>query len=120
MSLTFAEGWFPVLKRLSLYDLPNLSHIQFGKGSLVHLNVLILGRCAELTEIPQGIENLIQLDNLEFFEMPSEIVQKIHDGEALEGNYEDSQRTTAVKNTRWHNGQLLQHMIYTNLSTVQT
>uniref|UniRef100_A0ACD5UU91 Uncharacterized protein n=1 Tax=Avena sativa TaxID=4498 RepID=A0ACD5UU91_AVESA len=115
MSLTFVEGCFPVLKKLSLQCLPNLSHIEFRKGSLVHLNVLILGRCAELTEIPQGIENLIQLYNLELFEMPSEIIEKIQDGEALDVNYEDSQRTTAVKSSLWHNGHLLQNTIHTNL-----
>ncbi|KAM3369463.1 hypothetical protein ACQJBY_017387 [Aegilops geniculata] len=117
-SLTFPEGCFPVLKKLSLHELPKLSHIEFQKGSLVHLNALILGRCDELTEIPQGIENLTELDNLELFEMPSEIIQKIQDGE-VERNYEDSQRTTTVKNTRWYNGQLLQKTIYTNLFTVQ-
>lgn len=118
-SLTFAEGCFPVLKKLSLHGLPNLSHIEFQKGSLVHLNVLILGCCAELTEIPQGMENLIQLDNLELFEMPSEIVQKMQDGEVLGENHEDARRTTTVKNTRWHNGQLLEKTIYTNLFDVQ-
>ncbi|XP_037478978.1 disease resistance protein RPM1-like [Triticum dicoccoides] len=118
-SLTFPEGCFPVLKKLSLHDLPNLSHVEFQKGSLVHLNELILGRCDDLTEIPQGIENLTQLDNLELFEMPSEIIQKIQDGETLQGNYEDSQRTTTVKNIHWYNGQLLQKTIYTNLFTVQ-
>ncbi|EMS49860.1 Disease resistance protein RPM1 [Triticum urartu] len=117
-SLTFPEGCFPVLKKLSLHDLPNLSHVEFQKGSLVHLNELILGRC-DLTEIPQGIENLTQLDNLELFEMPSEMIQKIQDGETLQGNYEDSQRTTTVKNIHWYNGQLLQKTIYTNLFTVQ-
>ncbi|VAH50788.1 unnamed protein product [Triticum turgidum subsp. durum] len=117
--LTFPEGSFPVLKKLSLHEMPNLSHVEFGKGSLVHLNVLILGRCDELTAIPQGIENLTELNNLELFEMPSEIIQKIQDGETLEGNYEDSQRTTTVKNIHWYNGRLLQKTIYTNLFTVQ-
>ncbi|XBI57895.1 hypothetical protein VPH35_039207 [Triticum aestivum] len=70
--LTFPEGSFPVLKKLSLHEMPNLSHVEFRKGSLVHLNLLILGRCDELTEIPQGIENLTELDNLELFEMPKD------------------------------------------------
>lgn len=117
-SLTFPEGCFPVLKKLSLHELPKLSHVEFQKGSLVHLNVLILGRCDELTEIPQGIENLTELDNLELFEMPSEIIQKIQDAE-VERNYEDSRRTTTVKNTCWYNGQFLQKTIYTNLFTIQ-
>ncbi|KAI5011457.1 hypothetical protein ZWY2020_013594 [Hordeum vulgare] len=118
-SLSFPEGSFPVLKKLSLHELPNLSHIEFQKGSLLHLNVLILGRCDELTEIPQGIENLIELDNLELYEMPSEIIEKIQDRETLVGDYKDSRRTTTVKNTVWYNGQLLQKTIYTNLFTIQ-
>jgi hypothetical protein len=56
---------------------------------------------------------------MELFEMASEIVEKMQDGETLEGNYEDSRRTIAVKNTRWHYGQLLHDTFYTNLFTVQ-
>lgn len=104
-SLTFEEGGFPVLKNLSLHDLPNLSHLEFRERSLVHLNALTLGQCDELTEVPQGIESLIQLDNIELFEMPSKMIQMIRDGAAPEGNYEDSRRTINVKNTRWYYGQ---------------
>lgn len=118
-SLIFAEGCFPVLKNLSLHGFPNLSHLEFQQGSLVHLNTLTLGRCDELTEVPQGIENLIQLGNMELFEMSSDIVEKMQDGETLEGNHEDTRRTIAVKNTRWHSGQLLQNTFYTNLFAVQ-
>jgi disease resistance protein RPM1 len=117
--LIFAEGCFPVLKNLSLHGFPNLSHLEFQQGSLVHLNTLTLGRCDELTEVPQGIENLIQLGNMELFEMSSDIVEKMQDGETLEGNHEDTRRTIAVKNTRWHSGQLLQNTFYTNLFAVQ-
>ncbi|XP_051218523.2 disease resistance protein RPM1 [Lolium perenne] len=111
-SLIFPEGCFPVLKKLSLHELCNLSQLEFRKGSLVHLNVLSLGCCDELTEVPQGIENLIRLDKMELFEMASGIIEKMQDEEASGGDHEDSRRTIAVKNTRWHYGQLLHDTIY--------
>lgn len=51
-SLTFAAGCFPILRELSLQYLPNLTHIEFQKESLVvvDLRLLMLGRCTGLAE----------------------------------------------------------------------
>ncbi|EEC70833.1 hypothetical protein OsI_02321 [Oryza sativa Indica Group] len=90
-SLTFIDGSFPALKKLSLHGLPNLSHLEFQKGSLVDLRELMLGRCVQLTEIPQGIENLTHLEKMDLFEQPTVLIQQIQNGEVLqEHRHQDS------------------------------
>uniref|UniRef100_A0A452XTI1 Uncharacterized protein n=3 Tax=Aegilops tauschii subsp. strangulata TaxID=200361 RepID=A0A452XTI1_AEGTS len=118
-SLTFAAGCFPVLRQLNLQGLPNLTSIEFQKDSLADLRLLTLGLCLELTEIPQSIENLIHLENVELFQMPSKLIEKIPYGKGYGANHQDGQRTTVVKNFFWHNARLLEQKIYINLSNVQ-
>ncbi|KAM3406697.1 hypothetical protein ACQJBY_000655 [Aegilops geniculata] len=117
-SLTFAAGCFPVLRQLNLQGLPNLTSIEFQKDSLVDLRLLTLGLCLELTEIPRSIENLIHLENVELFQMPSKLIEKIPYGKGYGANHQDGQRITVVKNF-WHNARLLEQNIYINLSNVQ-
>ncbi|KAF8702899.1 hypothetical protein HU200_032735 [Digitaria exilis] len=78
-SLTFAAGAFPVLRKLRLEALAYLAHIDFQKGSLLALEKLILCHCFELIKIPQGIENLMHLKNLELSHMPIELTEKVHE-----------------------------------------
>jgi hypothetical protein len=75
----------------------------------------MLGRCPQLADVPKSIQNLGHLKNLELFEMPSEFVEKI----PAEGDYEDDQRTTIVKNIFCRSGRLFEKKFYTNLSNVQ-
>ncbi|CAL4934521.1 unnamed protein product [Urochloa decumbens] len=75
--MVFVEGDFPSLHRLTLENLPNLHRIEFQEGCLVKLRDLVLGLCRELTEIPQGIEKLKHLPNLELFGMPTEFIDKL-------------------------------------------
>jgi hypothetical protein len=65
----------------------------------------MLGRCPQLADVPKSIQNLGHLKNLELFEMPSEFVEKI----PAEGDYEDDQRTTIVKNIFCHSGRLFEN-----------
>ena len=68
------------LQKLTLEDLPNLSHIEFQEGCLVNLRGLALGRCTKLTEAPQGMEKLEHLkNNVELFGMPTEFVDKLEE-----------------------------------------
>ncbi|TVU39543.1 hypothetical protein EJB05_12967, partial [Eragrostis curvula] len=87
-NLTFPGGSFSTLQKLTLQDLPNLSHIEFQQGCLANLSSLVLSLCMELTEIPQGMASLMHLQNLEVSAMPTEFVQKLkeHNGDA--GYYE--------------------------------
>lgn len=112
-------GCFPVLRQLNLQGLPNLTSIEFQKDSLADLRLLTLGLCLELTEIPRSIENLIHLENVELFQMPSKFIEKIPYGKGHGANHRDDQRITVVKNFFWHNARLLEQKIYINLSNVQ-
>ena len=56
--MVFVEGGYPSLRKLTLEDLPNLSHIEFQEGCLVNLRDLVLGRCMELIETPRSMEKL--------------------------------------------------------------
>nr|CAI64489.1 OSJNBa0065H10.8 [Oryza sativa Japonica Group] len=119
-SLTFANGYFPALKKLTLHDLPNLSHLEFQKGSLVDLHVLMLGRCAQLNKLPQDIRNLVNLETMDLFEMPSEIIQNIQNNEILQEHNHESEHTIVIKNIRWNNGKLLEEKVYINLSLLES
>ncbi|RCV34796.1 hypothetical protein SETIT_7G187000v2 [Setaria italica] len=97
-SLTFAAGDFPVLRKLRLEDLAYLAHLEFQKGSLLDLEELMLCRCFELIKIPQGIENLMHLKNLELSDMPIELTEKVQERqESSEGKHQDARHATIVK-----------------------
>ncbi|KAL6611332.1 hypothetical protein ACP70R_039260 [Stipagrostis hirtigluma subsp. patula] len=76
-NMTFSNGSFPNLQKLTLRNLPNLTSIEFQQGCLLNLRDMVLGRCTELTEAPEGMENLIHLKNLELFRMPPDFVHKL-------------------------------------------
>ncbi|OEL36640.1 Disease resistance protein RPM1 [Dichanthelium oligosanthes] len=116
--MTFSEGGFPVLRRLRLEGLRSLAHLEFQKGSLVALQKLMLRQCAELIEIPQGIENLIHLENLELFEMPNELTRKIQEGQESGGDHQNYEHTTIVKVIQVHDGRWFEKKIDTNLCTL--
>jgi len=118
-SLTFAAGVFPVLRNLRLEDLAYLAHLEFQKGSLLALEKLMLCQCSELIKIPQGIENLMHLKNLELRDMPIELTEKLQERQESEGKYQDAWHTTIVKVIRTHNGWLLEKKFNTNLCTLQ-
>jgi disease resistance protein RPM1 len=118
-SLIFAAGVFPVLRKLRLDDLANLSHLEFQQGSLVNLDKLMLSQCFELTKIPQGIENLVHLKNLELSDMPIELTEQIQKGQESEGKHQDALHTTIVKVLHMHNGLLLEKKVHINLCALQ-
>ncbi|XP_062230843.1 disease resistance protein RPM1-like [Phragmites australis] len=77
-NMVFVQGSFPTLQKLTLEDLPNLSHIEFQEGCLVNLRHLVIGLCTKLTETPQGMEKLMMhLQNLQLFGMPTEFVANL-------------------------------------------
>ncbi|CAN6213900.1 unnamed protein product [Urochloa humidicola] len=76
-SMIFTQDSFPTLRKLTLESLPDLSRIAFQEGCLVNLCDLVLGQCTELTETPQGMENLKHIKNLELFGMQAEFVDNL-------------------------------------------
>jgi len=117
--LTFAEGGFPVLRRLRLQDLRSLASLEFQKGSLVDLQKLMLFQCTEMIKIPQGIENLMHLETLELFEMPSELTRKIQEGQEPGRHHQNYEPATIVKVIQVQDGRWFEKKFYTNLCTLQ-
>ncbi|CAL5026116.1 unnamed protein product [Urochloa decumbens] len=118
-SLTFAAGDFPVLRKLRLEDLAYLAQLEFQKGSLRGLEELMLSQCFELIKIPQGIENLMHLKNLELSDMPLKLTEKVHERQESEGKHQYAWHTTTVKVIHTRNRLLLEKKFNINLCTLQ-
>ncbi|GJN07552.1 hypothetical protein PR202_ga25392 [Eleusine coracana subsp. coracana] len=75
--MTFSRGSFPSLQKMTLKDLPNLCHIEFQQGCLVNLQDIVLGHCKMLIEAPKGLENFVDLPNVELYGMSDEFVNNL-------------------------------------------
>ncbi|PHT60204.1 hypothetical protein CQW23_02567 [Capsicum baccatum] len=72
--LYFEQGKFQRLKLLNLDKLDGLRRVTIGEGSIPHLEKLVVQRCALVESVPTGIECLLNLKVLEFFDMPDEFI----------------------------------------------
>ncbi|EMS51367.1 Disease resistance protein RPM1 [Triticum urartu] len=70
--LAFLTGWFPKLKILYLIDLPNLNWLEIQQGAMASLERLYLVNLSSMMEVPPGIEFLMPLQFLGFFEITSD------------------------------------------------
>lgn len=64
--LEFLTGWFPKLKNLYLWDMPNLMRIEIHQRAMVTLEVLVLDNLSSMSGVPDGIEFLLPLQRLTF------------------------------------------------------
>ncbi|KAM3393432.1 hypothetical protein ACQJBY_014240 [Aegilops geniculata] len=67
--LQFLTGWFPKLKKLYLWDMPNLKRLEILEGAMTALETLVLGNLESMAEVPPGLEFLTPLQNLCFQEI---------------------------------------------------
>ncbi|XP_072969080.1 disease resistance protein RPM1-like isoform X2 [Typha angustifolia] len=74
--LIFQPGWFPNLKILILIDMPCLEFISFEK-SVQSLGDLRLVGLTQLKEIPQGMNSLVFLQQLNLWDMHPEFIRNI-------------------------------------------
>ncbi|KAB8855505.1 hypothetical protein FH972_026777 [Carpinus fangiana] len=72
--LHFKEGSFRKLKRITMREMKKLKIMEIDRGSLPNLVELEIGPCSQMKEVPSGIQHLKSLRNLDFYEMPREIV----------------------------------------------
>ncbi|XBI76595.1 hypothetical protein VPH35_069812 [Triticum aestivum] len=72
--LAFLTGWFPKLEILSLEDLPNLNRLDIQQGAMASLEKLYLVNLSSMTEVPAGIEFLLPLQRLAFYEISSDFL----------------------------------------------
>ncbi|VAH99118.1 unnamed protein product [Triticum turgidum subsp. durum] len=78
--LAFLTGWFPKLKVLYLYDMPNLSRLDIQEGAMASLERLVLTNLSSMTEVPAGIEFLLPLQHLGFLEISSDFLTLLCQG----------------------------------------
>ena len=67
-------GGFQKLKFLQLFYLGGLNRLIIDEGALPLLEMLQIGPCPQLKEVPSGIHHLKSLKILKFFDMPTEFV----------------------------------------------
>uniref|UniRef100_A0ACD5UH33 Uncharacterized protein n=1 Tax=Avena sativa TaxID=4498 RepID=A0ACD5UH33_AVESA len=67
--LEFLTGWFPKLKVLILWDLPNLKQLEIKQGAMTNLERLSLANLSSMVEVPPGIGFLMPLQRLGFFQI---------------------------------------------------
>ncbi|XP_059311532.1 disease resistance protein RPM1-like [Lycium ferocissimum] len=75
--LYFEQGKFQRLKLLNLDKLEGLRRVTIGEGAIPNLEKLVIQRCALLESVPTGIECLLNLKVLEFFDMPDEFIMTL-------------------------------------------
>ncbi|KAJ6354284.1 hypothetical protein OIU76_003184 [Salix suchowensis] len=70
-------GGFSKLKRLRLVDLGRLQRIRIAKGSMPGLERLDIKACTVLETVPDGIENLKNIEDLVLSHMPSTFIKTV-------------------------------------------
>ncbi|XP_027061103.1 disease resistance protein RPM1-like [Coffea arabica] len=75
--LKFIKGGFPKLSKLHLEELLQLDCVEIEEGSLPSLKELALIRCLALKLLPEGIEHITSLQNLQLEEMAEELVESV-------------------------------------------
>jgi hypothetical protein len=68
---------FSKLKRLGLHELERLQRIRIAKGSMPGLERLDITACTVLETVPDGIENLKNIEDLVLWHMPSTFIKTI-------------------------------------------
>ncbi|CAA2976221.1 disease resistance RPM1-like [Olea europaea subsp. europaea] len=101
--LCFKAGKFQRLKLLDFDKLEPLRRVIVEKGAMPHLEKLVIQRCNLLERIPQGIEHLIELKVVEFFDMPDEFIMTM-DPRRLGDDYCKVAHIPEVYYTFWRDG----------------
>ncbi|KAF3449648.1 hypothetical protein FNV43_RR10379 [Rhamnella rubrinervis] len=76
-TLCFKAGGFKKLKLLGLDMFDKLKCVQIEKGAMPSLETLVIHRSNLLWNVPFGVEHLMKLKVLEFFDMPDELIMKL-------------------------------------------
>ncbi|XP_040366513.1 disease resistance protein RPM1 isoform X2 [Rosa chinensis] len=76
-TLCFGAGGFKKLKHLCLDKSDELRCIEMEVGTMPCIENLIIRRCKSLEKVPSGIEHLIKLKLLKFFDMPEKLIKTL-------------------------------------------
>ncbi|EMS49595.1 Disease resistance protein RPM1 [Triticum urartu] len=83
--LEFLTGWFPKLKSLYLWDMPDLKMLEIHQGAVTALETLVLGNLESMVEVPPGLEFLMPLQLLSFREITRDFVTLLRQSPQLVG-----------------------------------
>jgi disease resistance protein RPM1 len=83
--LVFRKEWFPNLKALCLEDLPHLKRLEIEEGAMVTLEKLYLINLKSMTEVPLGIQFLVTLQYLGFYEITPDFLTLLHQSPEVGG-----------------------------------
>nr|AVF19605.1 putative disease resistance protein RPM1 [Triticum turgidum] len=83
--LEFLTGWFPKLKGLFIWDMPDLKRLEIHQGAMATLEKLVLGNLNSMTKIPPGLEFLLPLQNLRFQQITSNFLMLLRESPELVG-----------------------------------
>ncbi|KAL3497367.1 hypothetical protein ACH5RR_040099 [Cinchona calisaya] len=102
-------GGFQKLKKLELQRLQQLKWVRVEKDALPYLQYLTMADCKQVNELPWGIQNLNELQNLGFYNMGNELVMKLHDKGSEE--YQKVVKIPEIVIANWIDGQWDQHIL---------
>uniref|UniRef100_A0A8R7V159 Disease resistance R13L4/SHOC-2-like LRR domain-containing protein n=1 Tax=Triticum urartu TaxID=4572 RepID=A0A8R7V159_TRIUA len=83
--LVFLTGCFPKLKTLILRDLPSLKCLEIHKGAMASLEELTLWNLSNMMEVPPGLEFLVTIRVLTFYEITPEFLRLLHNCPRIRG-----------------------------------
>ncbi|XP_020226355.1 disease resistance protein RPM1 [Cajanus cajan] len=101
-TLHFKAKGFPSLKVLGLDDLNGLKSMTVEEGAMPGLKKLIIQRCSSFKQVPLGVEHLIKLKSIEFFDMPDELITALSPSGGAD--YWRVQHVPAVYSSYWRDG----------------
>uniref|UniRef100_A0A0D9X7Z2 Uncharacterized protein n=1 Tax=Leersia perrieri TaxID=77586 RepID=A0A0D9X7Z2_9ORYZ len=94
-SIECQTGGFRNLKILDLDQLNGLVNVALH-GSMINLHKMIIRNCRSLQMVPLGTEQLIQLQELHFFDMPNNFLERLRNGN------EDHARVQHIRNILYY------------------
>ncbi|KAI5669582.1 hypothetical protein M9H77_19435 [Catharanthus roseus] len=102
--LCFKAGGFQNLKRLILHQLKRLRSIIIEEGAMPHLELLQVTGCELMEELPEGIQNLRQLQEVQFYEMPKKLIAELDKGNKESQKYKKIGHVPKIYIGNWKNG----------------
>lgn len=101
-TMHFNAKGFPSLKVLGLDDLEGLKSMIIEEGAMQGLKKLIIQQCGSFKNVPLGIEHLTKLKNIEFFDMPKELIMALRPN--VGKDYWSVQNVPSIYSSYWRDG----------------
>ncbi|KAI5655699.1 hypothetical protein M9H77_32886 [Catharanthus roseus] len=108
-NLCFKAGSFQKLKKLCLGKLIRLRSLTIEEGAMPHLEKLELTGCELMEELPEGIENLKQLQEVELYLMPDKLTAEMTLEKENSRNCRKITRVPPILIVNWRYGKWEEH-----------